>query len=193
MLDARDHGTNVAFFGANAEYWQVRLTSDNGQPDRGVICYKTDVDLDPDATADPERETTKWRRLPTPKPDSLLLGLMYECYPAKGAYVVSDPSFFGFAGTGAAKGSSYPGLIGLEIDRARTHNGATPKHLDVVGHSPTRCLGHDTFADTGYYVTPSKAGVFDTGTMGWSQRQIHQPERRAMQLETPRVGPRNRQ
>jgi hypothetical protein len=168
VLRARNHGANLAFFGANAQYWQVRLKSTSLGRDRKIICYKTDVARDPAARSDPERETTLWRDLPHPKPESALVGLMYECYPVEGRYVVRTPSFFAFRGTGAKRGSSYPGLVGLEIDRARP-GGATPRNLEVVAHSPVQCNGANTYSDTSYYVAHSQAGVFATGTMRWTQ------------------------
>jgi hypothetical protein len=166
VLRARDHGANLAFFGANAQYWQVRLGSTSRGADRTVICYKTDVARDPASGS--ERETTRWRDLPQPKPESAMVGLMYECYPVEGRYVVRTPAFFAFRGTGAKRGSSYPGLVGLEIDRARAGS-ATPRPIQIVAHSPVRCSGANTYSDSSYYVAPSKAGVFASGTMRWTQ------------------------
>src|SRR5205823_11052167 len=51
LTAARDHGVGVAFFDANAIYWQVRFESSpaTGQADRVVVCYK-DSSLDPNPT-----------------------------------------------------------------------------------------------------------------------------------------------
>ena len=162
---ARDAGTNLAFLGANAVYWRVRLQPGALGPDRVMVGYKS-------AGLDPVRgptTTVKWRSAPDPRPENSLVGMLYECFPAQGAMVVSDPTSFLFAGTGARRGSSFPGLVGTEIDRAYPIAG-TPPGLQVLAHSPVRC-GPDkrTFSDATYYTTASGAGVFAVGTMLWTK------------------------
>jgi hypothetical protein len=98
-----------------------------------------------------------------------LLGMLYECFPARGALVVRDPGFFLLQGTGATKGSRYAGLVGTEIDRAYPIPG-TPDNLQVVAHSPVVCAqGKHTASDVTYYSTHSGAGVFAVGSMLWSK------------------------
>ncbi|WP_238332659.1 N,N-dimethylformamidase beta subunit family domain-containing protein [Kribbella jejuensis] len=160
VTKARDSGTNVAFLGANAVYWRVRYEAGN----RVIVGYK-------DATLDPLRNrpdtTAKWRSKPDPRPENSLTGMLYECFPAVGSFTVRDPDFFLYAGTGARKGSAYPGLTATEVDRAYPIPG-TPKTLQVVAHSPVSCGPTiHTFSDATYYTTPSGAGVFDTGSMNW--------------------------
>src|SRR5207245_7416584 len=49
---ARDAGTNLAFFGADTAFWQVRFESSAaGIPNRVMVCYK-------DAAIDPVQEPT---------------------------------------------------------------------------------------------------------------------------------------
>jgi hypothetical protein len=164
VTKARDAGTNVAFLGANAVYWRVRFEAGTLGPGRIMVGYKS-------AEADPLKNrpdtTAKWRSVPFANPENSLTGMLYECFPAEGAFVVRRPDFFLFAGTGARQGSSYPGLVGPEIDRAYPIAG-TPASLQVVAHSPATCgPGRHTFADATYYTTPSGAGVFSTGSMKW--------------------------
>ena len=159
----RDRGVNLAFLGANAVYWRVRTAPSALGPARVVEGYK-------DAGADPVKgatSTTLWRRSPNARPESTLVGMLYECFPADGALVVRDPDFFLFAGTGATRGSSYPGLVGTEIDRAYPAPLA-PETLRVVAHSPVACgtIGK-TYSDMTYYTVPSGAGVVAVGTMNW--------------------------
>lgn len=159
----RDSGTNVAFLGANALYWRVRLSASPLGERRVVEGYKS-------AAEDPVKDgsaTAQWRQSPGANPESSLVGMLYECFPAEGALVVHDPAFFLFAGTGATRGSSYPGLIGTEIDRAYPGYG-TPASLRVVAHSLVQCgnVGR-TYADMTYYTAPSGAGVLAVGTMNW--------------------------
>ncbi len=158
---ARDTGTNLAFFGANAMYWRIRF-EDGG---RVVAGYK-DHGLDP--VKDSAETTVKWRERPSPNPESSLVGMLYECFPAAGAFVVHDPTFWGFAGTGVAAGDRFDGLVGTEIDRAYPGRG-TPPNLQVVGHSPVQCASiGTTHADMTYYTVDSGAGVVATGSMLWT-------------------------
>jgi hypothetical protein len=164
VTKARDAGTNLAFLGANAVYWRVRFEAGPHGAGRVLVGYKS-------ATTDPLKNqpdtTVKWRSRPDAEPENSLTGMLYECFPAQGAFVVYRPEFFLFAGTGARRGSSYPGLVGTEIDRAYPI-AATPRDLEVVAHSPAACgPRRHTFSDATYYTTRSGAGVFDTGSMLW--------------------------
>lgn len=160
---ARDAGSNVAFLGANALYWRVRLEDGPLGPGRMVAGYK---DAAQDPVQGPETATL-WRSQPFPRPENSLTGMLYECFPARGDLRVEDGDFFLFEGTGAVAGSVYPGLLGDEIDRAYPIAG-TPASLQVVAHSKVRCQDvGPTHADMTYYTTASGAGVFSTGTMMW--------------------------
>lgn len=161
---ARDRGTNLAFLGANTAYWRVRYAPTALGTDRLMIGYKS-VD-DPIRATHPEQTTVRFRDSPVPVPENTLTGELYECFPAQGDFVVSDPSFFLFAGTGVARGSRVTGLIGPEADRAYPIV-STPHPLQVVADSPTRCGTHSTRSTASYYSTPSGAGVFTVGTMRW--------------------------
>src|SRR5207249_5352237 len=63
---ARDAGVNLAFFGANAVYWQVRFeASGSGLANRVIVCYK-------DAIKDPVQGATTtvlWRQAPVNLPE----------------------------------------------------------------------------------------------------------------------------
>lgn len=160
---ARDAGVNVAFLGSNALYWRIRF-ADNG---RTVVTYKIDA-----PTADPVHDepatTAQWRQAPHADPENSLTGMLYECFPAEGAFVVRDPGFYLFAGTGVVKGRSYAGLAGTEVDRAYPI-ARTPANLQVVAHSPVTCGPRKrTYSDMTYYTTASGAGVVSVGTMRWA-------------------------
>jgi len=164
VTKARDAGTNVAFLGANAVYWRVRYEPGPLGANRILVGYK-------DAALDPLRNrpdtTAKWRSRPDPRPENSLTGMLYECFPAVGRFIVHNPGFFLYAGTGATKGSTYPGLVATEVDRAYPIPG-TPANLQVVAHSPVSCgPSVHTFSDAIYYTVPSGAGVVDVGTMNW--------------------------
>jgi len=161
LLDARNAGTNLAFLGANAIYRHIRFADD----DRVVICYK-DAAIDPLYGQDDAETTQQWRDPPDPRPESVLTGVFYECNPVSAPWVVYDPSNWIFAGTGAYRGESFPGMVGPEYDRL---NPAVPfpRPMQVLAHSPLTCDGFSTFSDSAYYTVSSGAGVFASGTMRW--------------------------
>ena len=175
-LAARDHGTNLAFLGANAVYWRVRYAATHLGPDRLIVGYKS-LD-DPIRRVDPARTTVRFRDAPVARPENSLVGQLYECFPARGAFTVTDPDFFLYAGTGVRRGSAFPGLVGVEADRAYPVAG-TPRPLQVVANSPTTCKGQATRSTASYYTTASGAGVFSAGTMNWVI---------GLQAPIPRVG-----
>jgi hypothetical protein len=161
FTEARDSASNIAFLGANAVYWRVRF-ADAG---RVMVGYKSAA-LDP--LKNSRSTTAQWRQDPHPDAENSLTGQLYECFPGNGPFVVTDPSFFLFRGTGVRAGSSFPGLAGDEIDRAYPITG-TPKTLEVVAHSPQQCGPQlRTFSDMTYYTVSSGAGVVDTGSMLWT-------------------------
>ena len=166
VTEARDHGVNLAFMGANAVYWRIRLQRSALGADRVVVGYKSAA-LDPlKRSAD---TTAMWRQSPQAEPENSLMGMLYECFPARGALVVNDPGSFLLRGTGARKGTTYAGLVGTEVDRAYPVAG-TPRNLQVLAHSPVACgPGRRTWSDVTYYSTPSGSGVFAVGSMLWNK------------------------
>lgn len=170
---ARDTGVNLAFFGANAIYWQVRYESSGaGVPNRVLVCYK-DAFIDP--TPDPSLTTVNWRDPVLNRPEQTLIGVQYTAQTRNNAYypyVVTNSSNWVYAGTGFSDGNSVPGLVGYEADRlfstypppvalAGTHT--------LLSHSPfTNSSNRSDYANSSIYQAPSGAWVFGSGTMGWS-------------------------
>lgn len=165
VTKARDAGTDVAFLGANALYWRVRLTDGTLGDRRTLVGYK-DANLDP--RKDAADTTVKWRSSPQPNPENSLVGMLYECFPAYGPFVVQTPDSFLFAGTGVSKGTAIPGVMGTEVDRVYPL-ASNPSTLQVVGHSPVQCGGSKkaTYADTTYYTTDAGSFVFAAGSQDW--------------------------
>ncbi|GAA0405526.1 hypothetical protein GCM10009530_67140 [Microbispora corallina] len=161
---ARDAGTNLAFLGANTCYRRIRLEKDA----RDVVCYKTDASGDPMYGRHPSLVTTDYRAAPAADPESSLVGVYYDGFPADAPYVVHAPRHWLFAGTGVAKGDAFPHLVGVEYDRV-TPDVPTPRPLEILAHSPLTCVGRPSFSDSAYYTAPSGAGVFATGTMRWAE------------------------
>jgi hypothetical protein len=160
---ARDAGMNIAFLGANAVNRHIRFGHTGLGADRLVVCYKSS---DEDPAGNPADKTQDWRLPPRPRPESALIGVMYTCFPATGAWTVHRPDNWLFAGTGVHKGQRLPGVIGPESD-AVTAGGPTPRPIEVLAHSAVQCGDHDTTSDATYYTAKSGAAVFATGTMRW--------------------------
>ncbi len=96
---ARDSAVNLAFFGANASYWQVRFESSaRTVPNRVMVCYK-------DAQRDPVQDPTTtvlWRDPLPNRPEQSLLGVQYTAHlknDGQGAvFVVKNSSRLGLRG-----------------------------------------------------------------------------------------------
>jgi hypothetical protein len=163
---ARDSGTNIAFLGANAVFRHIRFGDTPLGKDRLEIGYK-DASEDPIHVTDPSEATQDWRYPPDPRPENVLTGDFYECFPGDADYVVYDPASWLLAGTGATKGERLKGLVGVEYDRV-VSDPTTPHPIEALSHSPLTCRGKSSFSDSAYYTVPSGAGVFATGTMRWN-------------------------
>ena len=116
VIAARDAGVNLAFFGANSIFWQVRFeASSSGVANRVMVCYK-DATLDP--ITDPSLKTVDWRR-PVNRPEQTLIGVQFTDGPNSGsaAYVVTNSGNWVYAGTGFMDGDAVPGIVGYEADQ----------------------------------------------------------------------------
>ncbi len=180
LEQARELGTGIALFGANAGYWQVRYEpSASGASDRVLFCSK-DHTRDPLFSTSADRDlTVRFRNLHPRRPEVALLGVM----TARGESAVDadfvpapeEKKSWVYRGTGVARGAvaALPGLVGYEADRSMrgdTLYGAwSPRGLRVVARSPIRF--HDGSADrseAATYRAASGAVVFAAGTVQWS-------------------------
>jgi hypothetical protein len=87
-LLARDHGVNLAFLGANADFRHIRLAPSRLGLDREEINYRSNPD--PLEGIDDADVTANWRSGPVPRPESALNGAIYECNPASADMVITD-------------------------------------------------------------------------------------------------------
>jgi hypothetical protein len=174
VQNARDSGVNLAFFGANAIFWQIRFeSSSSGAPDRVVVCYK-DASIDPITT--PSLETVNWRNQPQPnRPEQTLIGVMYTNELKNNIYVpyvVTNSGNWVYAGTGFKDGDSVPGIVGYEADRSFStypQPSAASGTYTLLSRSPfTSDGGTSDYSNSSIYQAPSGAWVFGAGTMGWS-------------------------
>ncbi|HLI15535.1 MAG TPA: N,N-dimethylformamidase beta subunit family domain-containing protein [Acidimicrobiales bacterium] len=170
-LTARDRGVNLMFLGANACYRHIRLAPSPLGPDRREICYK-DASEDPLSKTDPSESTQNWALPPDPRPESELIGSMYQSYqnpPVRTPLVVVDASSFVYAGTGLADGDEVPGVVGSEFD-AFEPGLPGPRDVEILAHSPTPdATGAPSHSDATYYTERGGGGVFATGTASWVQ------------------------
>ena len=169
MRDATEasiaRGMNVAFLGANACYRQIRLQRSPLGEDREVVCYK-DAAEDPITKTDPALATGEsWATDPIPRPESSLVGVMYQAYGASGPLVVADSSSWAFAGTGLRDGDTIPNVIGSEFDGFEPKMPRPPGPVQILAHSPTVTeVSGKGFSDMSYYSVGSSGGVFASGT-----------------------------
>jgi hypothetical protein len=162
---ARDHGVNLAFFGANAAYRQIRFEPSPVGPDRHQVCYKS-ASEDPMRNTDPSLVSVNWRDAPLNRPEESMIGQQYECNPVEADMVVTDPGAWVFEGTGVTAGQVLPGVIGPEYDRHMA-TPQSPKNVQILAHSPVTCHGRASFSDMTYYTAPSGGGVFASGSIWW--------------------------
>lgn len=176
---ARDHGVSLAFLGADAAYWQMRFEPDSkGIPDRTIICYKVETDLndlalDPFYGKDNTRVTARWRDPALGRPENALIGIMFsdliskrQGFPWRVNAQAKSPLL---DGTDLQPGQTYGcALVGYEWDRIFT-NGAAPAGLHVLATSATlNDNNRADFSNTTYYIAPSGAMVFATGSIYWT-------------------------
>ncbi len=166
VTSARDQGVNVAFFGANAIYRKIRFGSSRLGPDRIEVNYKDPLE-DPLYGRDDPQVTGNWPDPPDADPESSLTGQAYGCFSASAPMVVTYPRGWIWAGTGARRGTSLPGLVGVEFDTVNLSE-PTPRPIEVFARSPENCYGQPVESDVTYYVARSRAGVFDAGTEDWA-------------------------
>ena len=176
VTEARDAGTNLAFLGANTMYWRIRLQDRATGPARVIVGYRSDAFLDPERDERPVEATARFRDAPMPDPEQELIGMMYECYPVDTDYVVASPRWWGFRGTGMARGDRVHGLVGPEADRVYPTR-TLPRPLQILSHSPYSCGGVTTAAQSVWYTSRSGAGVFAAGTLRWGCALVDRCER----------------
>ncbi len=172
---ARDAGVNLAFFGGNAIYWQIRFEpSSTGVPNRVIVCYKDEF-IDP--ITDPSLKTANWRGDPVNRPEQTLMGVQYTVsipeqdnqgfFPS---FVVTNSSHWVYAGTGFKDGDAVRGLVGYETDRYFANEAgppAVPGTHTLLSHSAWGS-GPDDYSNSSIYQAASGAWVYATGSMDWN-------------------------
>ena len=162
------NGGNVAIFGGNTCWFQVRFENNN----RTMVCYK-DAALDPVSDTDPARATVNWTSPPVNNPENTTIGVSYlngaawtsGNRPLVG-YRVRLPEHWVFAGTGLKAGDEFGkgdnpdnNVVGYETDAAL---------ISEVGGIP-EVTGQDS--TPGNFVVLATADLFNWGPNGWSGPQ----------------------
>jgi PKD domain len=157
---ARDEGTNLAFMGANAGYWQVRYQDGV----RTLVGYKSPSD----PIADPALKTILFRDLN--RPECQLEGVMHQGgfrHPTDSNldYRVNGPALSDpwFAGTGFDASSVLPDLVGREWDDVpdTPPSGCAQPTLEIL----FTYTGPSGSAKAVKYVAQSGARVFASGSL----------------------------
>jgi hypothetical protein len=171
MLDgatrAVAHGVNLGFLGANACYRQIRFAPSAIGENRLEICYK-DAAADPISRTDPSLATGgSWATDPVPRPESKLIGVMYQSFGGSGPLVVADGSSWIYRGTGLGTGAEIPDVIGSEFDGFEP-GFPHPAAVEILAHSPTPSVSGHLHSDVAYSTAGAgSGGVFATGTASW--------------------------
>ncbi len=161
---ARDSGVNLAFFGANAVFRQVRFDGSPVGADRLMINYRSTAD--PIRSVDPKQTTVSFRDAPVNRPEAALIGQQYQCNPVRADMIISQADSWIWANTGLKNGDHLEIGVGSEFDQYIRGQGG-PDNVEIVAHSPVNCRGKAGYSDVTYYTAPSGAGVFATGTNYW--------------------------
>ena len=166
---ARDAGVNLAFFGGNTVYWQVRMEpSARNVADRIMVGYKNVAQLDP--ISNPRLVTDLWRDVG--RPEQGLLGILFPLGAIGGnnPYVVQNDNHWLYQGVGVRNNDKIPGIVGYEIDAYdSTLPLPTNREYTMLAASPfTGKKGQKFTANSIIYRAPSQAWVFAAGTTSWS-------------------------
>jgi hypothetical protein len=166
-------GVNLCFLGANACYRHIRLEASPTGPYRRVVCYK-DAAEDPLYGVDNAEVTSDWGAPPLPRPESTLIGSMYQSYEANASMVVVDAGSWVFEGTGLADGDQLPGVIGSEIDGYEPSLPG-PRNVQILCHSAADTISGPLYSDMTYYTRRGGGGVFASGTASFVPKLWNSP------------------
>jgi hypothetical protein len=159
-------GVNLVFLGANACFRHIRFERSPLGADRRVICYKVATE-DPLYGVDNAGVTSDWGDPPSSRPESLMIGNMYQSNGVDADMIVADASSWALAGTGLADGDHLVSMIGPEYD-GYDPAVPSPANLSVIAHSPVTGFGNiPGYSDMTWFTRDGAGGVFATGTNWW--------------------------
>jgi hypothetical protein len=160
-------GGNVAFFGGNTSYWQVRLENNLQQ----MVAFKGAVESDPVMATSQERQNTGiWSHRLTGRPENHMTGVSFcrggyarvaGATPASaGGYTIYRAKHWALAGSGLSYGDQLGGalsLIGYECDGcdlqferglpSPTGQDGTPTHFEIIAIAPVALFSRENSPD----------------------------------------------
>ncbi len=188
-------GGNVAFFGGNTAYCQVRFIDINQAPGtpalgRQMVCYKTASDpiVRRGGRTDPRLLETSNFRTGARRPETMLMGGAYQNWfepagPQHPALTVADPSASWFHGTGWKTGDVAAQVVGYEWDN-RDPDGdgqrlwragvslipaLDPARISVLFRGEALADdGTRGLAESTLFVSPAGARVFNAAVIRWA-------------------------
>lgn len=120
------------------------------------------------------------------RPESALIGVMFEGNPVDQDIVINEPKHWVLSGTGLRAGDRIPGLLGYEADQ---QFGQAPRGTIVIAHSPyqDQADGETDYADMTVYRHVSGAEVFAARSIQWSWGldDFNVPDLRGSRLSPP--------
>jgi hypothetical protein len=173
----RDAGTHLAFFSGDNADWNIRLSAGTvtGRPAETMTCYKYQPDPDPPA---PDETTTKFRDPPLDRPESELIGEIYQSLLPGGdspAMAVPPDSLLGpdtrafVRAAGLAPGDTIAIAAGTEGDQLMPGWAYTPAGTQLLLRAVQPVPGAaPRYLTSSFYRAPSGAGVWASGTNRWA-------------------------
>jgi hypothetical protein len=160
-------GENVAFFGANDAYWQVRYDLALSPGRRLLVGYKEFWRQDPALQTDPAHVTGRWRDSPIDRPEAQLMGVMFgDWLTTSSPLYVKDAASWVWSGTGVAEGEEIPGVFGDETDHEFGGAPDEDDHEVAEGLVESRSGALD-LAQSVIYQKPGQGRVFSAATLEW--------------------------
>ena len=165
---AVNHGTNVAFLGANFCYRKIRFAPSLNGANRLMINYRSTTD--PIMKINPALATVNWSQYPSDAPESAFSGSIYGGVDGTGSLRVVDASSWLWRGTDLVEGAALPNALGGEFNHFNP-SGPSPPNVQLFGHS---YVGSG-LSDVTYVAQPGRGGVFTSGTGQWIYRMSDSP------------------
>jgi len=179
------NGNNVAFFGANTCWWQVRFENSN----KTLVCYKAEQE-DPLYGKQNSLVTVNWYNPLINRPENTMTGvsyrngagIFYSCNSSQAVkfYTIYHPEHWVFNGLPAGLGTFGEGqeIIGYETDAAQftmvagmptvTGQDGTPLNFEILAVADLTdwdACGQAGWATMGIY--QRNGTVFNAGTVDW--------------------------